>query len=331
MTLTELDRFFTGKTILVTGGTGSFGNEIVKQLLTFAPQSVRIFSRDEKKQYDMQNKLRDSNKIEFVLGNVRDLASLQEAMMGVDIVYHAAALKQVPNCEFNPYEAVKTNILGSENVRQAAISSGVGVVVSVSTDKAVKPVNVMGMTKAVQERLLLNPVNGNHTTRFICVRYGNVVGSRGSVIPFFATRIREGKTLPVTHPEMTRFLLTLSQAVDLVFKATVEGESGQLFVRKMPACRILDLAYTMARVIAEDDDYPVELVGVRPGEKIHEVLVSEEEMLRAVETEQHYVIYPYGRLERPQLIRDITEYTSCNTDMMNEEELATLLRLEGWL
>ena len=284
------------------------------------------------KQYDMQNefeKYRDL--LEFIIGDVRDYVRVHEAMKGIGIVYHAAALKQVPNCEMHPFEAVKTNVLGAENVRRAAIENGVEVVVTVSTDKAVKPINVMGMTKAIQERIMLNPNNGKWDTKFVCVRYGNVIGSRGSVIPFFKQRIEEGKFLPITNYEMTRFLLRLEEAIDLVFKATVEGESGQLFVKKMPACYIIDLAKAMAKATTGRDDYPIREVGIRPGEKIHEVLVSEEEMPKAVETETHYVIHPYGKLDKPVLLRDLREYTSNNTDILGEDEIASLLKKDGWI
>ena len=321
-----------GKSILITGGTGSFGHQIVSQLVGFDPSRIVIFSRDEMKQYDMQNefeKYRDL--LEFIIGDVRDYVGVHEAMKGIGIVYHAAALKQVPNCEMHPFEAVKTNVLGAENVRRAAIENGVEVVVTVSTDKAVKPINVMGMTKAIQERLMLNPNNRKWDTKFVCVRYGNVIGSRGSVIPFFKQRIEEGKFLPITNYEMTRFLLRLEEAIDLVFKATVEGESGQLFVKKMPACYVIDLAKAMAKAIIGRDDYPIREVGIRPGEKIHEVLVSEEEMPRAVETETHYVIHPYGKLDKPVLLRDLREYTSNNTDILGEEEIASLLKKERWI
>jgi FlaA1/EpsC-like NDP-sugar epimerase len=321
------------KNILITGGTGSFGHQIVSQLIeSIKPNKIVIFSRDEKKQYDMQNEFEgQSDIIEYIIGDVRDYAKIYEATKNIDVVYHAAALKQVPSCEFHPFEAVKTNILGAENVRRAAIENDVDVVVAVSTDKAVKPINVMGMTKAIQERIMLNPTNGKWNTKFICVRYGNVIGSRGSVIPFFKQRIEEGKFLPITSYEMTRFLLRLEEAIDLVFKATVEGETGQLFVKKMPACYIIELAKVMSKAVTEKEDYPIKEVGIRPGEKIHEVLVSEEEMRRAVETGTHYVIHPYGKLEKPHLIRDLNEYTSDNTHILNEEEIVSLLKKEGWM
>lgn len=331
--MSNIAEYFKGKNILITGGTGSFGHHIVSSLLKFEPKKIVIFSRDEKKQYDMQNAFEayNSGLLEFIIGDVRDYAKVYEALKNIDIVYHAAALKQVPNCEFHPLEAVKTNILGVENVRRATAEIGVEVVVAISTDKAVKPINVMGMTKAVQERIMLNPRNGKWDTKFLCVRYGNVLGSRGSVVPFFKQRIEENKPLPITSREMTRFMLTLDEAVNLVLMATTEGESGQLFVKKMSACHIVDLAHVMSKMLTDKDDYPMEEVGIRPGEKIHEVLVSEEEMRRAVETETHYIIYPYGKIDKPHLIRNMIEYTSNNTEMLNEEMLALLLKKERWI
>lgn len=320
------------KNVLITGGTGSFGYQITNELLKIKPNKIIILSRDEKKQYDMKNFFEHNDFLEFIIGDVRDYARVYEAMKDVDIVFHAAALKQVPNCEFHPFEAVKTNIIGAENVRRAAMENDVNTVIAISTDKAVKPINVMGMTKAIQERIMLNSNNLNDDrwrTKFLCVRYGNVIGSRGSVIPFFKKRIEENKFLPITNYDMTRFLLTLHQAIDLVFKATVEGESGQLFVKKMPACKIVDLAKVMSKEITGRDDYPIKEVGIRPGEKIHEVLVSEEEMRRSIETETHYVIYPHGMLEKPKLINDIAEYASYNTTQLDNKSLAELLRSEG--
>ena len=328
----NIEKKMEGKNILITGGTGSFGHQIVSQLLKFQPNKIVVFSRDEKKQYDMQNEFKENfDLLEFIIGDVRDYTSIYDATKNIDIVYHAAALKQVPNSEFHPFEAVKTNVIGAENVRRAAIENGVDVVVAVSTDKAVKPINVMGMTKAIQERIMLNPNNGRWDTKFICVRYGNVIGSRGSVIPFFKERIEKGEFLPITNYEMTRFLLRLEEAIDLVFKATVEGETGQLFVKKMPACYTINLAKVMSEVMAGKDDYPIKEVGIRPGEKIHEVLVSEEEMRRAVETEEHYVVHPYGELEKPSLLRDLNEYNSNNTQMLEDNEIVSLLKREGWI
>lgn len=327
-------KYFEGKDILVTGGTGSFGHQIVSRLSEMKPNRIVIFSRDEKKQYDMQIQFEGNDFLEFIVGDVRDYDRIYQATREIDIIYHAAALKQVPSCEFHPMEAVKTNILGAENTKKAAIENGVDIVVAISTDKAVKPVNVMGMTKAIQEKIMLHQssIEDEVNTKFICVRYGNVIGSRGSVIPLFKERIRENKFLPVTNFEMTRFLLTLDDAIDLVFKTTVEGGNRQLFIKKMPACKIRDLAEAMSEAITGRRDYPIKEVGIRPGEKIHEVLVSEEEMRRAVETDTHYTIYPHGELKEPKLInKTIKEYTSNNTTMFSKEEIVSLLRKEGWV
>ncbi len=324
--------YFKDKNILITGGTGSFGRQIISELVKFKPKKLVIFSNDEKQQYDTQNEFEKyNNLLEFILGDIKEYPRISEAMENINIVYHAAALKHVPMTEFHPFEAVKTNIIGAENVRQVAIENNVDIVVTISTDKAVKPVNVMGMTKAIQERIMLNPTNVKWSTKFVCVRYGNVIGSRGSVIPFFKERIEGGKFLPVTSCKMTRFLLRLEEAIGLVFKATIEGETGQLFVKKMPACYIIDLAKAMAKSITGREDYPIKEVGIRPGEKIHEVLVSEEEMHRVVETENHYVIYPHGKLEKSRLIKDLKEYTSNNTQIFNVEEIIQLLRKENWV
>jgi len=324
--------YFKDKKILVTGGTGSFGHQIIAELVKFKPRKIVIFSNDEKQQYDTQNEFEEyKNLLEFIFGDIKEYPRISEAMKNINIVYHAAALKHVPMTEFHPFEAVKTNIIGAENVRQAAIENNVDMVVTISTDKAVKPINVMGMTKAIQERIMLNPANGKWLTKFVCVRYGNVIGSRGSVIPFFKERIKKGRFLPMTSQGMTRFLLRLEEAIGLVFKATIEGETGQLFVKKMPACYIIDLAKAMAKAITGKEDYPIKEVGIRPGEKIHEILVSEEEMRRVVETENHYVIYPYGKLEKPQLMRDLKEYSSDNTQILNIEEIISLLKKENWV
>jgi UDP-N-acetylglucosamine 4,6-dehydratase/5-epimerase len=328
----EIEKHLKDKNILITGGTGSFGHQITEELVKMRPNKISILSRDEKKQYDMKNEFEDyDNLLNFIIGDVRSYATVHDVMRNIDIVYHAAALKQVPNCELHPFEAVKTNIIGAENVKRAAIENEVEVLVSISTDKAVKPVNAMGMTKAIQEKIILNSNNQNFSTKFVCVRYGNVIGSRGSVIPFFKERIEKNKFLPITSYEMTRFLLRLKQAVDLVFKATVEGETGQLFVKKMPACYIVDLAKIMGEIIGGNEEYPIKETGIRPGEKIHEVLVSEEEMRRAVETDDHYIIYPHGKLEKALLINDLNEYNSNKTAMLKETDIKSLLKTSGWL
>ena len=324
--------YFRGKRILVTGGTGSFGNQIVRELLGFSPEKIVIYSRDEKKQYDMQDQYGNERRLHFTIGDVRDAGAVMEAMRGIDIVYHAAALKQVPNCERYPMEAVRTNIAGAENIRRAALAHDVMIVVSVSTDKAVKPVNAMGMTKALAEKVLLAEGAGeSHPTKFVMVRYGNVLGSRGSVAPLFLRRIEQNRPLPITDPAMTRFLLTLPQAIDLVLHATVYGRSGHLYVRRMRACTVLELAQTIARVCTGSSNYPMTVVGIRPGEKIHETLVSEEEMVRAEESRWYYDIHPVGTFIEPERRSSgFNEYRSDNTERLSADELARLLESGGW-
>ena len=321
-----------GKNILVTGGTGSFGHQIVRDLLPLDPACIHIYSRDEKKQYDMAMSYRHCRNLRFHIGDVRNLERTRDAMRGIDIVFNAAALKQVPSCEYAPFEAVETNIIGANNVRRAAIEAGVQTVVSVSTDKAVKPVNVMGMTKAIQERIMLDPTFSSGSTRFVCVRYGNVLGSRGSVVPFFFDFIQKSLPLPITHPDMTRFQLTLKEAIHLVFVAAIKGESGDLWVQKMPAVRIPELGQALAYGLTGRRDYPMTVIGMRPGEKMHEVLVSEEEMWRATELEKHYLIPSWAKSqgkETPENMR-VSEYSSAGTHQLTQEEILTMLESDGW-
>lgn len=277
--------------VVVTGGTGSFGQRIVRALLGHSPREVVVFSRDEKKQWDLRQSL-DDVRVTFSLGDVRDARRIREVVDGADVVFHAAALKQVPSCEFAPHEAVLTNVIGAENLRRAAIQARVKLVVGISTDKAVKPVNAMGMTKALQEKILLRPRNSADVTRFVCVRYGNVLGSRGSVVPLFHRLIHDGQPLGITHPDMTRFQLLLGDAVDLVLAAADEGNHGEVWVRKMPAARVIDLARVLAQGITGAGDYRIVDIGLRPGEKMHEILISEEEMWRATERGDFFVIRP---------------------------------------
>jgi UDP-N-acetylglucosamine 4,6-dehydratase/5-epimerase len=297
-----------GATILVTGGTGSFGNRVAAHLLRQNPAQIRIYSRDEKKQWEMA---RQFPGFRYIIGDVRDPGRLKEAMRGVDMVFHAAALKQVPSCEDYPWEAVKTNIAGSQNVCEAAIGAGVKRVVALSTDKAVKPVNAMGMSKAMMEKIVCSQNLFESPTVFSCVRYGNVMGSRGSVIPLFRQLIDEGKPLTITVPHMTRFMLTLDQSVDLVLHALTAAQGGEIFVRKAPACTV---------------------VGIRPGEKIHEVLVNEYEMLRMTEDSAYYTIHPEyrARPKAPSSEHLGEEYTSGNTHRLTRhEEISALLDAIG--
>lgn len=301
---------------LVTGGTGSFGQIIVRRLLAAGARSVRVLSRDEAKQ-DAMRELVSDKRLTFLTGDVRDADTVVTAMRGAEYVFHAAALKQVPNCERHPMEAIRTNALGSENVRRAALACRPIAVVAISTDKACSPINTMGLCKALMERLMLRPREeedcDGRPIRFVCVRYGNVIGSRGSVIPLFAARIRAARPLPITDLSMTRFLLRLPQAVDTALEAAIHGGDGELWVRKMPAATIATLVEAMA-----PPGYPTVEIGVRPGEKIHEVLLNEDEMRRAVDRGDHYVV-------RQQAVSNRSgEYTSENTERL---DLASLKRL----
>lgn len=302
----------TGSTILVTGGTGSFGNRVALKLFEEGPKEIRIFSRDEKKQWEMAQA---HPKFHYIIGDVRDAESLKNAMRGVDYVFHAAALKQVPSCEIYPYEAVKTNVIGSNNACLAAKEAGVKTFVALSTDKAVKPVNAMGTSKAMMEKLVCSQNQFGGETVFCCVRYGNVMGSRGSVIPLFQKQIAEGRPMTITVPHMTRFLMTLDDSVSLVLHAMTHARGGEIFVRKAPACTVQALADAMrAKYSPRKEQHPLEITGIRPGEKIHETLLSEYEMQRCTEVEDYYAIHPeYGIPKQlsPQALG--SEYTSENT------------------
>jgi UDP-N-acetylglucosamine 4,6-dehydratase len=318
-----------GSTILITGGTGSFGNRVAGFLQTHHPREIRIYSRDEKKQWDMRRRLPD---LTYIIGDVRDERRLDHAMRGVDYVFHAAALKQVPSCEDYPDEALKTNTIGSMNVCDAAARAGVGTVVALSTDKAVKPVNAMGMSKALMEKIVISQNLHWSKTIFCCVRYGNVMSSRGSVIPLFRDWIRSDKPLRVTVPEMTRFLLTLDQSVGLVAHAIESSQGGEVFVRKAPACTVMDLALAMRKKYSPvGDRHPIEVVGIRPGEKIHEVLVNEYEIKRATEDEAFITIHPEYRPPSDVLSRPLGyEYTSENTDRVADyDTISALLDAAG--
>ncbi len=318
-----------GAVVLVTGGTGSFGNRVAKHLLKHKPAQIRIYSRDEKKQWEMR---RAFPQFRYVIGDVRDRERLAEAMRGVHFVFHAAALKQVPSCESYPFEAVKTNVIGSFNVCEAAKHSGVQALVALSTDKAVKPVNAMGMSKAMMEKVVCAQNENGGDTTFCCVRYGNVMGSRGSVIPLFMEQIRKGVALTLTVPEMTRFLMTLDQSVDLVLHAMTRAKGGEVFVRKAPACTVQDLAHAMRlKYSPMRERHPIQVVGIRPGEKLHEILVNEYEMQRAREQPRYFTIYPEYRVATDVCPRPLgEEYTSANTEQLRKpEEIGGLLDQMG--
>ena len=324
------------KNILITGGTGSFGHQMIIELMQYKPKLIRIFSRDEDKQHSLRQELLESSileKIQFVIGDVRDYDRMYSVPKDMDIIFHAAALKQVPSVEAHPYEAVKTNIVGAYNVVTAAVARKVSKVIAVSTDKAVKPVNAMGMTKALQEKLILSDEITKDKTTFCCVRYGNVLGSRGSVIPLWDKRLEQNKPLPITHPDMTRFVLTLTQAIDLVFYSLKNGKGGEIFVKKAPATKMVTLARAYAELKTGKKNYPLEYIGIRAGEKIDEVLVSEEEMRRVSEKKDHFVIKRESILDKNYLKKStkLTEYGSGTITPLNVEELKSLMKKLKWV
>lgn len=317
-----------GSTVLITGGTGSFGNRVAVRMLESGPREIRIFSRDEKKQWEMHQHY---PQFRYFIGDVRDPQSLSTAVKGVDYIFHAAALKQVPTCEVFPWEAVQTNIYGTQNVCRIAREAGVKVVVALSTDKAVKPVNAMGISKAMMEKIVCSQNQFAKDSIFCCVRYGNVMGSRGSVIPLFKKLIAEQKPLTLTVSQMTRFLLTLDQSVDLVFRAMTTARGGEIFVRRAPACTVLTLAKALARKYSPIGlDHPIQELGSRAGEKLHEVLVNEYEMQRAREAEGYFVIYPEYSSPGSNGHPFGEEYTSANTaQITSTDEISKLLDQMG--
>lgn len=317
---------FTGATLLITGGTGSFGNAVLKRFLDTNIREIRVFSRDEKKQDDMRKKYRNS-KIKFCIGDVRNLASVKEAMHGVDYVFNAAALKQVPSCEFFPLEAVKTNILGTNNVLTAAIEAGVQKVVCLSTDKAAYPINAMGISKAMMERVFVAKSRTSNDTLICGTRYGNVMCSRGSVIPLFVEQIKSGQPLTITDPGMTRFLMNLNEAVDLVLFAFKNALPGDIMVQKAPASTIGDLALAIKELFKSDN--PINYIGIRHGEKRYETLLTREECLHAIDLGGFYRVPADNRdlnyekyFEQGKLAKTtVVEFTSNNTTRLNIEKI----------
>ena len=326
---------FTGGKLLITGGTGSFGNAVLKRFILSDLEEVRVFSRDEKKQEDMRIAL-NSPKVKFYIGDVRDISSLREATRGVDYIFHAAALKQVPSCEFYPMEAVRTNVIGTDNLLQAAIENAVSRVIVLSTDKAVYPINAMGMSKAMAEKVMVakSRVADPARTVLCATRYGNVMASRGSVIPLFVDQLLAGKPLTITDPTMTRFLMSLEESVDLVLHAFAHANPGDLFVQKAPASTVADLAEALMQLLGRRSE--IRIIGTRHGEKLYESLVSREEMARADDMERFYRIpadardinynqyFTEGQVE----IATIDDYTSHNTERLDVEGVkAKLLQL----
>ncbi|TRZ67280.1 MAG: NAD-dependent epimerase/dehydratase family protein [Comamonadaceae bacterium] len=323
---------FNKKVLMITGGTGSFGNTVLKRFLSTEVREIRIFSRDEKKQEEMRIAL-NNPKLKFNIGDVRDYDSIYQAMKGVDYVFHAAALKQVPSCEFYPLEAVRTNVLGSENVMEAAIARGVSRVVMLSTDKAVYPINAMGISKAMMEKFMVAKARMQQEgeTVLCATRYGNVMASRGSVIPLFVSQLKEGKPITVTDPNMTRFMMSLEDSVDLVLYAFMHGKQGDIFVQKAPASTVMDLAQALQEMFAKSN--PIRVIGTRHGEKLYESLISREEMAKAEDLGGYYRIpadnrdlnYAQFFSEGEEKISHQDDYTSHNTERLNVEQVKALL------
>lgn len=319
---------FTSKRVLITGGTGSFGNRVADYLESFNPRKILVLSRDEKKQYEMQKIKPDYH---YIIGDIRDISQVDYAVRQADIIFHASALKQVPSCETYPFEAVKTNVMGSNNLCNSAIRHSIETVVALSTDKAVKPINAMGISKAMMEKIVCSQNMQQSETTFCCVRYGNVMGSRGSVIPLFKRQIEQGELLTVTDPHMTRFLMTLGQSVELVHHAFSNADGGEVFVKKAPACTVLDLARTMLQKYGDGDLERIRVVGVRPGEKIDEVLVNEYEIQRCFENDAFFSIpAEYSGKKGNANYALGYEYTSANTTQLTKyESISDLLDLMG--
>ena len=323
---------FTNNILMITGGTGSFGNAVLSRFLQMDFKEIRIFSRDEKKQEDMRIAL-SHPKLKFIIGDVRDYDSVFNAMQGVDFVFHAAALKQVPSCEFYPMEAVRTNVMGTENVMNAAIACGTKRVIVLSTDKAVYPINAMGISKAMMEKLMVAKarMRGDNQTVFCATRYGNVMASRGSVIPLFVEQIKSGKRLTVTDPNMTRFLMSLDDSVDLVLYAFEHGMQGDIFVQKAPASTVGDLAQALRELFKGSQD--IDVIGTRHGEKLYESLLSREEMSRAEDLGNYYRVPVDARdlnynkyfVEGETVVSGLQDYTSHNTQRLNVDEIKSLL------
>ena len=322
---------FHGESLLITGGTGSFSNAVLRRFMDSDLREIRIFSRDEKKQDDMRKKY-NSHKLKFYIGDVRDPQSVMNAVRGVDHIYHAAALKQVPSCEFYPMEAVKTNVLGTENVLEAAIQNGVKRVVVLSTDKAVYPINAMGISKAMMEKVAVAKSRSSAQTVINVTRYGNVMASRGSVIPLFIEQIRAGKPITLTDPNMTRFMMTLDDAVDLVLYAFEHGQSGEIFVQKAPAATIKVLAKALTALMGKPE-HKVRVIGTRHGEKLYEALLSREEIVAAEDLGGYYRVPPdlrdlnYGKfVERGETeISEANDYNSHNTERLDIAGMQNLL------
>lgn len=332
---------FTGKTLMITGGTGSFGNVVLNRFLCTDIGEIRIFSRDEKKQDDMRHEFQVkmpevADKVKFYIGDVRDLQSVRSALHGVDYIFHAAALKQVPSCEFFPMEAVRTNVIGTDNVLTAAIEGGVECVICLSTDKAAYPINSMGMTKAIEEKVAIAKSRMSGKTKICCTRYGNVMCSRGSVIPLWIDQIKAGNPITVTEPNMTRFIMSLEEAVDLVLFAFEHGENGDLLIKKAPACTIQTQAEAVCELFGGKKE-DIKVIGIRHGEKMYETLLTNEECAKAVDMGDFYRVPADNRglnydkyfKEGDETRNTLTEFNSNNTRRLNlQETIDTIAKLE---
>jgi UDP-N-acetylglucosamine 4,6-dehydratase/5-epimerase len=329
-------KLIKNRTILVTGGTGSWGYELVRQLLDFEPREIRIFSRNESNQFTMKQEFDNNPKLHFIIGDIKEKEALLEACQGVDYIFHLAALKHVPVCEDQPIEALKTNVIGTQNVIEAAISCNVHSVVNISTDKASNPSNFYGLSKAMAERLIIHANTLNTKTRFVCIRGGNVMGTNGSVIHVFKKQIKEKGKIGITDLNMTRFFLTIQEAIKLVFKATFESVGGEIFVMKMPSCKIIDLAEVLIEASGKTN-VGVDVLGIRPGEKLHEILLSEYESTTAIAyDDEYYVILPAIHIDgikehyskyQPVSLED---YNS-GTGLMDKAQIEEMLKKGGFI
>ena len=326
----SISNMFEGKKVLITGGTGSLGTELTKRLLKTNVDTIRIFSRDEWKQVQMESEIKD-DRLRFFIGDVRDKERLSRALENVNIVIHAAALKQMPVAEYNPFEAVKTNVMGTQNLIEACLDNHIESVLAIGTDKAVSPLNTYGATKLLMERLFVsaNFYKGNHKIKFTCVRYGNVMGSRGSVIPVFINQIRSGKDITVTDPNMTRFNITMNEALDLIFRVLENGKGGEIFVPKLKSYKVGDIKDAITEILKSENK--VEITSIRPGEKIHESLISFDELNNTFENEQDYIIIDKqiqnwflkdSNLTRTTLKK---QYSSDSVELLTKNDLKELL------
>ena len=323
---------FAGKKILITGGTGSLGQALTKRLLKEDVDVIRIFSRDELKQSVMQSELNDT-RLRFLIGDIRDKDRLSRALEDIDIVFHAAALKHVPVAEYNPFEAVKTNVNGSQNLIEACLDNNVKIAIGIGTDKAVSPLNTYGATKLLMERIFVSANNyrGNRAIKFICVRYGNVLGSRGSIVPLFTEQIKSGKNITITDPNMTRFNITMNEALDLIFRAVKEGKGGEVFVPKLKAYKVGDIKDAILELLNSNNE--TKIIDVRPGEKRHEMLINRDEIRSTFENDDDYVIMN-GKTEKNQESNFVKtklddEYSSDKVDLLSKDEIKSILTKEG--